>query len=217
MRRRERRRSRPDRWFVPALIVCNDCGFYARAVSARVVSRWHVGLIVLFALLAASGKLTADRLYERSEAPQAAAVRPVPRALPQRAHVRAPYGALIERAAVRHGLDPALVRAVVAQESGYDAKARSGRGAVGLMQLMPATARAMGVRRLDDPRQALDGGSRYLRQLLDRYDGDLFRALAAYNVGPSALAANAPAPAETERFVQEVLRRYAAFRQRDSS
>src|SRR4051794_32356615 len=190
VRRRQRRRARPDRWFVPALIVCNDCGFYARAVGARIVSRWHVALVVLFALIAASGKLTADHIYDASQArPPAAAsapATPAAAAVPDRhGGVRGPYGDLIARAAARYRLDPALVRAIVVQESGYDAHARSQRGAVGLMQLMPATARAMGVRRLEDPRQALDGGSRYLRQLLDRYHGDLFRALAAYNVGPS--------------------------------
>lgn len=94
------------------------------------------------------------------------------------------FEAEIHRAAGRQGLDPALVLAVVIQESGGDPLAVSSRGATGLMQLMPETARELGVRDATSPSQNLAGGSRYLGELLRQYEGDLDLALAAYNAGP---------------------------------
>jgi len=119
---------------------------------------------------------------------------------------------LAAEAARRHGLDPALVRAVVAVESGFQPQAVSPRGAQGLMQLMPATARELGVADPFDPAANLDGGSRYLRSLVARYDGDLGKALAAYNAGMGAVARHGGVPpyAETRRYVQNVLGRYQA-------
>jgi len=117
---------------------------------------------------------------------------------------------LAEEAARRHGLDPALVRAVVAVESGFQPEAVSPKGAKGLMQLMPATARELGVADPFDAAANLDGGSRYLRSLLARYEGDLAKALAAYNAGMGAVARHRGVPpyAETRRYVQKVLGRY---------
>jgi soluble lytic murein transglycosylase-like protein len=117
---------------------------------------------------------------------------------------------LAEEAARRHGLDPALVRAVVAVESGFQPGAVSPKGAQGLMQLMPATARELGVADPFDAAANLDGGSRYLRSLLARYAGDLPKALAAYNAGMGAVARHGGVPpyAETRRYVQKVLGRY---------
>ena len=117
---------------------------------------------------------------------------------------------LAEEAARRHGLDPALVRAVVAVESGFQPQAVSPKGAKGLMQLMPATARELGVADPFDAAANLDGGSRYLRSLLARYEGDLAKALAAYNAGMGAVARHRGVPpyAETRRYVQKVLGRY---------
>jgi soluble lytic murein transglycosylase-like protein len=117
---------------------------------------------------------------------------------------------LAEEAARRHGLDPALVRAVVAVESGFQPEAVSPRGAQGLMQLMPATARELGVADPLDAAANLDGGSRYLRSLLARYEGDLPKALAAYNAGMGAVARHRGVPpyAETRQYVRKVLGRY---------
>jgi hypothetical protein len=117
---------------------------------------------------------------------------------------------LAEEAARRHGLDPALVRAVVAVESGFQPAAVSPKGAQGLMQLMPATARELGVADPFDAAANLDGGSRYLRSLLARYEGDLAKALAAYNAGMGAVARHRGVPpyAETRQYVQKVLGRY---------
>jgi soluble lytic murein transglycosylase-like protein len=117
---------------------------------------------------------------------------------------------LVAEAAQRHGLDPALVRAVVGVESGFQPEAVSPKGAQGLMQLMPATARDLGVTDPFDPAANLDGGSRYLSSLVARYEGDLTRALAAYNAGMGAVARHGGVPpyAETRRYVQKVLGRY---------
>ncbi len=120
---------------------------------------------------------------------------------------------LVDQAARRHGLDPALVDAVVRAESGYDPHATSPAGAAGLMQLMPATARALGVVDPYDPAQNLDAGVRYLRGLLDRF-GDVSLALAAYNAGPGAVLRHGGVPPyrETQAFVQRVLSTWQRLR-----
>jgi soluble lytic murein transglycosylase-like protein len=117
---------------------------------------------------------------------------------------------LVAEAAQRHGLDPALVMAVVGVESGFQPQAVSPKGARGLMQLMPRTAREMGVADPFDPAANLDGGSRYLSSLVARYEGDLTKALAAYNAGMGAVARHGGVPpyAETRKYVQRVLGRY---------
>ena len=117
---------------------------------------------------------------------------------------------LAAEAARRHGLDPALVMAVVGVESGFQTEAVSAKGAQGLMQLMPATARDLGVTNPFDPVSNLDGGSRYLSSLVARYDGDLTKALAAYNAGMGAVARHGGMPpyAETRDYVRKILGRY---------
>jgi hypothetical protein len=119
---------------------------------------------------------------------------------------------LVAESAQRHGLDPALVRAVVGVESGFQPQAVSPKGAQGLMQLMPATARDLGVTDPFDPAANLDGGSRHLSALVVRYEGDLTKALAAYNAGMGAVARHGGVPpyAETRKYVQKVLGRYQA-------
>lgn len=117
----------------------------------------------------------------------------------------------IHRSARDSGLDPSLVLAVVLEESGGNAEAVSPRGAVGLMQLMPATAREVDVNDSFDPGQNLRGGSRYLAQMIEKHDGDLSLALAAYNAGPGAVARagnRIPDFPETRQYVQRVLDRY---------
>lgn len=122
----------------------------------------------------------------------------------------------MERAALRHGVDPALVYAVVRAESGFDHRAVSARGALGLMQLMPATAAEVGVRDAFHPVENLEGGVSYLRALLDRYGGDVRLALAAYNAGPGAVerAGGLPPFAETRAYVERVLRFWREYRRR---
>ena len=120
-------------------------------------------------------------------------------------------GPLIDRHSGDHGLDPRLVAAVVQAESAFDHLAVSPRGAVGLMQLMPATAAGLAVDDPYDPDQNLRGGTAYLRRLLDRYGGDLELALAAYNAGPEAVDryGGVPPYRETRDYVRRVLRLFA--------
>ena len=117
------------------------------------------------------------------------------------------FDRIVRDAARTHGVDPHLIRAVIAQESGGRPGAVSRRGAKGLMQLMDSTAAALGVRDSMDARENILGGTRYLRQLLDRFDGDLKLALASYNAGPSAVARHGGIPPyrETREFVRRVL------------
>ena len=113
---------------------------------------------------------------------------------------------IIATAAQKHGLQPAILKAVINAESGFRPQAVSRSGAQGLMQLMPGTARALGVDPLD-PAQNIEGGARYLRQQIDRF-GSLDLALAAYNAGPGAVMRSGGIPpyAETQRYVDNVLR-----------
>lgn len=120
---------------------------------------------------------------------------------------------LISRAARRHRLDVALLVAVVSAESAFDPAAVSPKGAMGLMQLMPDTAARFGVERPFDPRENLDGGAAYLRQLLDRFGGDLKLALAAYNAGEGRIDdyQGMPPFSETVSYVSRVTTLYRSF------
>ena len=118
----------------------------------------------------------------------------------------------IESAAVEHGVDPLLVKAVIKTESNFDPEAVSAKGALGLMQLMPATARELRVANPLDPLENVTGGTRYLRTLLDSYDGNVALSLAAYNAGPSRVKDAIPNIPETRTYVARVLRHYASYR-----
>lgn len=134
---------------------------------------------------------------------------------PVRTGSRNSYQRLIDASAAKWGVDSALVRAIVANESGFDPKATSRAGAQGLMQLEPATAAGLGVTDPYDPVQNLNGGTRYLRGLLDRFHGDLRAAVAAYNAGPYAVEkyGGVPPYAETRAYVNNVLQSYRRYKQ----
>jgi soluble lytic murein transglycosylase-like protein len=128
----------------------------------------------------------------------------------------AQYSKVIETAARANRLEPALLQAVMVTESGGDPNALSRKGARGLMQLMPATARLYGVRNPFDPEQNIRAGSQYLRDLTDRYRNDLELVLAAYNAGPAAVdlyGGKIPPLKETLDYVPRVLRLYAHLRE----
>jgi soluble lytic murein transglycosylase-like protein len=114
----------------------------------------------------------------------------------------------IQQAAAKYNLAPQLIRSVIRAESNFQVDAVSPAGAKGLMQLMPETARELGVANVFDIQQNIDGGARYLRQMLDRFGGDMKRALAAYNAGPGAVDQfNGDVPyAETRQYVKRVMR-----------
>lgn len=119
-----------------------------------------------------------------------------------------PFGDQIYQAARRHGVDPRLVAAVIGAESAYDVRALSHKGARGLMQLMPATARRFGVpeERIHDPEANVDAGTRYLAWLLERFDGDLALALAGYNAGEGTVDryGGVPPYRETRGYLQRI-------------
>lgn len=117
---------------------------------------------------------------------------------------------IVNDAAERHNLDPALVKAVISTESGWNSNAISRKGAIGLMQLEPGTAQRFGVWNPFDPEQNVEGGSAYLKALLDHYNGDLTRTLAAYNAGEHAVDSSGGVPSipETQQYVQKVTNKY---------
>jgi soluble lytic murein transglycosylase-like protein len=128
-----------------------------------------------------------------------------------------PYAHEIRAAAGRHGVSPALLFAVVEVESNFDPNAQSSKGARGLGQVMPATARDMGVHpaRLWHPESNVEASGRYLRWLADRYGRDLDRVLVAYNAGPAVADGQRPVPAETRAYVVKVKGAYRKYRLRE--
>ena len=161
-----------------------------------------------------SGKASSARVTTTKAKPpsaQRASVRPL-RRLPRVIDLRSnpPYGTLINYWARKHGVDPRLITAVIQVESDFRVRARSHKGAQGLMQLMPATAQELGVEDVWDPAQNIEGGTRYLKQMLDRF-GNLELAVASYNAGPTAVAryGRVPPYEETTRYVEKVLSLYS--------
>ena len=180
----------------------------------------RLGVVAILALTALTvAPARADELfyYEKdgqmvfTNTPSRRDVKPVPRLRggPAQYSTTLPatrYDPYIEMVARDNGVDPTLVKAVALVESGFNARARSSKGAQGLMQLMPQTAAQYGVTNLHDPYQNLTAGAKHLRELLDRYEGDVTLALAAYNAGSGAVAryGGVPAYAETRDYVKKV-------------
>lgn len=157
----------------------------------------------------AFARLLGARVRARSASPQVASA---PARLGRAAAAAAgdtAYAGIIAEAAREHGLDPHLLTEVIRAESGFNPRAVSPAGAKGLMQLMDATARSLGVQDPFDPVQNVRAGARYLARLLERYSGDVRRALAAYNAGPGAVDRHNGVPPyrETQQYVGKILAR----------
>ena len=122
----------------------------------------------------------------------------------------------VSRSAEKYNIDEELIRAVIQVESGWRSDSISSKGARGLMQLMPGTAKMLGVEDAFDPEQNIEGGVKYLAQLTDKYNGDVEMALAAYNAGPSRVNASGGIPfAETARYVKNVMALYHRYREEE--
>ena len=124
------------------------------------------------------------------------------------------YDKDITRVSRRYNVDPHLIKAIIQTESGFNHRAVSKQGAQGLMQLMPGTAKDLRVFNPFNPRENIDGGTRYFRNLLDTFGGDVKLSLAAYNAGPGQVqrANGIPPIAETIRYVKKVLRQYRVYK-----
>jgi soluble lytic murein transglycosylase-like protein len=184
------------------------------AACRRVIGRASVALVAL-ALTAPCGAeiftlIQPDGSLLITDQP------PFPPATPALAVVRPEHP--IDAIARRHGVDPLLVRAVIRVESNFDPRAVSPKGAAGLMQLMPETAMRYGVDNRFDPAQNVDGGVRYLRDLMAMFDGNLSLALAAYNAGEGAVlkyGRRIPPYPETQQYVVGVRSFYNQLRRTD--
>ncbi|MBK6980957.1 MAG: lytic transglycosylase domain-containing protein [Betaproteobacteria bacterium] len=157
-----------------------------------------------------------DRRYKLVRREAGSAPGPSRSYMPTEADIRR-YQAIVESASRHHGVDTALVHAVISAESGYNPNALSRKGASGLMQLMPDTARRYGVQNIFDPVENVHGGVRYLKDLLALFNGDMRLAVAGYNAGENAVirAGNRIPPyPETQNYVPKVIDFYHRFRAR---
>jgi len=184
---------------------------WQRGAPARGTTARALAMLLKMQALAGDGSFAGALASAQRSGRMAASARGASAA----AAVPGQYGSLIADAARKHGVDPALLAGVIEAESGFNAQAVSAAGAQGLMQLMPSTARGLGVTDALDPTQNVMGGAKLLRQLLDRYHGDTRLALAAYNAGPGAVDQHGGVPpyAETQRYVPKVLAAAARYRQ----
>jgi soluble lytic murein transglycosylase len=186
--------------FIRVLIVAACAALACPGLAAAQIYAWRdaQGTLVL-----SDRKLDSSaRTYVVPGAPAIRATRPL-----ASNGLRARFEPLVLQHSSRNGLRPDLVRAVIQVESGFNPRARSPKGAMGLMQLMPATARLLGVQNPYDPDQNIRGGTAYLRQLLDRYSGNEQLALAAYNAGSGAVEKyghTVPPYRETRDYVKKV-------------
>jgi soluble lytic murein transglycosylase-like protein len=158
---------------------------------------------------ARSAAAEVDR-YLGQDSNQASGSQQVPNLFPGRAFAQQQIDAAIDQAATRHNVDPSLVRALIKVESNFNPNAISRKGAMGLMQLMPQTARQLNVVNPFDPAQNVDAGVRHLKQLMESYGGDVKLSLAAYNAGAGAVARSAGVPriAETRSYVKRITQLY---------
>lgn len=194
---------------IVATIVAGVCAASARADYAVLKSGMRLH-ITGYQIEGATIRLTVDGGVVEVPASDLLAVEPEdqfsePTAAPP--EERGPYTNLIRAAATKHGVNELLVTKMIAAESNFNPRAVSRKQARGLMQLMPATAAELSVRDIFDPAENIDAGTKYLRELLDKYKGDLRLALAAYNAGPEMVEKYGGVPpfAETQEYVRKIL------------
>ena len=138
--------------------------------------------------------------------------------LPEPFSPKTPFHEIIRAAGERYGVDPDLIHCVIAVESNFNVTAISNRNARGLMQLLPATASRMGVKNIFDPKENIDGGTKYLREMLTRYHNNVTLALAAYNAGPEKVQRygnQVPPYQETQKYIDRIARGYAKIKATD--
>ena len=185
---------------------------YARreAVSAKTTRLWFCAETGVGYLEISSDHIERFEETEATASPTRAAMGAVGSAADGTPSTKDSIDKLITSAASRHRVDPDFVTSVVKAESGFNPRAVSSKGAQGLMQLMPQTAASLGVHNAFDPAANVEGGTKYLRQLLDQYDGDTLRALAAYNAGPQRVEQYGGLPPfrETLDYVLRVINDY---------
>jgi soluble lytic murein transglycosylase-like protein len=192
-------------WLAFADLAAAELVFLTTGRTLTVRSHRFEGDLVVLTLRAGGEIVCAASSVERIAPDEVAVVDAEPESRAATSSPPVPYGELIEAAAARAAVDPRLVRAVIQVESAYQASARSRKGAIGLMQLMPDTARRYAVADPYDPVANIDAGTRHLKMLLGRFELSL--ALAAYNAGESAVErfGGIPPYPETQNYVRQVM------------
>ncbi len=163
-----------------------------------------------------AGQYLSSPLVEIAQASNEPGHSPEPQAAPQQKEVpRSPFEQIINQAATTHQVDPALIKAIIMAESRYNPKAVSKRGARGLMQLMPVTAKSLGVEDSFDPAANINGGVMYFKRLLDRFDGNVEFALAAYNAGSRNVRKYGGVPPfrQTRTYIHKVFKYQRQYKQ----
>lgn len=201
-----------------ALVVCpsGQADIYAYTDADGSVSLSNVPADARYAVLVAAPAPPASAVAAPSAVPASSGRAPTDKAARAASH---PFAEVVEDAARAAGVEAALLHAVIAVESSHNPRAVSKKGAAGLMQLMPATAKRYGVADAFDPAQNVAGGARYLRDLLALFDRDLSLALAAFNAGENAVLKHGkriPPYRETQAYVPRVLDHYARLRARSA-
>jgi len=199
------------------LALCAWCAWGAWSVSGGALAQGIYKYVekdgtIVYTNVPPSGR-RAERVAGTFRAAPATSA-PIPEAM-RADDQRRKYDELMESAAVRYRIPVALVRAIVHAESNYDPTAVSPKGASGLMQLMPDTAREMFVKDIFDARENIEGGTRYLRVLANQFSGDMVRMVAAYNAGPDAVnryGGDVPPFSETQDYVRKVIALYYQYK-----